>query len=38
MACSDQNVEQQTAAQLTGTLNQIRPMADVLDIVRTGIR
>ncbi len=30
-------VELQSATQLTGTLNQIRAMADVLDIARTGI-
>ena len=33
----DLRVELQSAAQLTGTLNQIRSMADVLDIARTGI-
>ena len=33
----DLRVELQNAAQLTGTLNQIRSMADVLDIARTGI-
>jgi (p)ppGpp synthase/HD superfamily hydrolase len=33
----DLRVELQSATQLTGTLNQIRAMADVLDIARTGI-
>ncbi|MBM5801706.1 MAG: bifunctional (p)ppGpp synthetase/guanosine-3',5'-bis(diphosphate) 3'-pyrophosphohydrolase, partial [Cyanobacteria bacterium K_DeepCast_35m_m2_023] len=33
----DLRVELQNAAQLTSTLNQIRSMADVLDIARTGI-
>jgi len=33
----DLRVELQSAAQLSGTLNQIRSMADVLDIARTGI-
>ena len=33
----DLRVELQSAAQLTSTLNQIRSMADVLDIARTGI-
>ena len=33
----DLRVELQSASQLTGTLNQIRAMADVLDIARTGI-
>ena len=33
----DLRVELQSAAQLTDTLNQIRAMADVLDIARTGI-
>jgi (p)ppGpp synthase/HD superfamily hydrolase len=33
----DLRVELQSATQLMGTLNQIRAMADVLDIARTGI-
>jgi (p)ppGpp synthase/HD superfamily hydrolase len=33
----DLRVELQSATQLGSTLNQIRSMADVLDIARTGI-
>jgi (p)ppGpp synthase/HD superfamily hydrolase len=33
----DLRVELESASQLTGTINQIRSMADVLDIARTGI-
>ena len=33
----DLRVELESSSQLTGTLNQIRSMADVLDIARTGI-
>jgi (p)ppGpp synthase/HD superfamily hydrolase len=33
----DLRVELESASQLAATLNQIRSMADVLDIARTGI-
>ena len=36
-ACIDLRVELDGASQLTNTINQIRSMADVLDIARTGI-
>ena len=35
--CIDLRVELESASQLAATLNQIRSMADVLDIARTGI-